>query len=331
MTNHKFKALWVTEGPDGSFRRKIIQRNSDELVQNGVLIKAEYSSLNYKDALSAIGNKGVTRRYPHTPGIDAAGIVVTSDSELFNRGDEVIVTGYDLGMNTSGGFGEYINVPAGWVVPRPMGLTPEETMIIGTAGFTAALSLFHLLRCGQLPENGPILVTGSTGGVGSLAVALLARQGFEVIASTGKSDQHEFLYRLGAKSIIDRSETDDLSNKALLKPRWAGAIDTVGGNTLATILKSCSEHGNVCACGNVGSPLLNTTVFPFILNGVNLLGINSATTPMKVRRDIWQKLGSEWKPDDIQKIKHLVTLQELDEWIQRILKGEVTGRVVVRH
>ncbi len=326
-----FKALWVTEAQYGSYQREIITRNTRELVQNGVLIKVKYSSLNYKDALSSSGNKGITRRYPHTPGIDASGVVEQSDSPLFNAGDEVIVTGYDLGMNTCGGFGGYINVPYEWVVAKPIGLSLEESMILGTAGFTAALSVYHLVRCGQLPDQGPILVTGATGGVGSLAVALLTKLKFEVIASTGKPGQHEFLKKIGASTIIDRSEADDTSNKALLKPRWAGAIDTVGGNTLATALKACSEHGNVCTCGNVASPLLNTSVFPFILNGVNLLGVNSATTPMVLRKELWHKLAGEWKPANLQLFKQVTALDGLEDWIEKILKGNVTGRIVVKH
>jgi acrylyl-CoA reductase (NADPH) len=331
MTNKDFTALQVSEEKDGSFRRQILNRNTDELIQNGVLIKVEFSSLNYKDALSATGNKGVTRRYPHTPGIDAAGIVEESNSDLFSIGDEVIVTGYDLGMNTPGGFGGYINVPADWVVPKPVGLTLEESMILGTAGITAALSLHHLLRCGQKPEHGPILVTGATGGVGSLAVSMLSNEGFEIIASTGKKDQNDFLKSIGATTVMDRSETNDQSNKALLKPRWAGAIDTVGGNTLATVLKACKEHGNVCACGNVGSPLLHTTVFPFILNGVNLLGVNSATTPMELRHEIWKNLSGKWKPLHLHNLKKLTSLIDLETWIQFILKGQVTGRIVVKY
>jgi acrylyl-CoA reductase (NADPH) len=331
MTNKEFTALQVIEDKNGIFRRQVIHRNTNELVQNGVLIKVEYSSLNYKDALSATGNKGVTRRYPHTPGIDAAGHVEECISDVLRPGDEVLVTGYDLGMNTSGGFGGYINVPAEWVVPRPSGLTLEESMILGTAGFTAALSVHHLLRCSQKPEHGPILVTGATGGVGSLAISMLSNEGFEIIASSGKKDQFDFLKSIGATTVIDRTGTDDQSNKALLKPRWAGAIDTVGGNTLATVLKACQEHGNVCACGNVGSPLLNTSVFPFILNGVNLLGVNSATTPMELRREIWKNLGGKWKPSHLHELKHLTNLKDLEPWIQFILKGQVTGRVVVKH
>ena len=331
MDNLSFNALWVTEEPDGSFKMQIIRRNTVNLPQNSVLIKVAYSSLNYKDALSASGNKGVTRQYPHTPGIDATGTVVESNSTNFNPGDLVVVTGYDLGMNTMGGFGEYINVPSEWIVPLPPHLKPEESMVIGTAGFTAALAMHHLLRCGQKPTDGSILVTGATGGVGSISIAIAARLGFEVTASTGKTNETGYLMDLGAKTIINRSEVDDQSDRMLLRPKWAGAIDTVGGNTLATILKSIKPHGSIACCGNVASPLLNTSVFPFILNGVNLLGVNSATTPMTLRKELWGKLAGEWKPD-LRLIKtKTVGLGEIQRDIETILKGNITGRVVLKH
>jgi putative YhdH/YhfP family quinone oxidoreductase len=331
MKNIPFSAYWITEESDGTFKSQVIQRNTGDLPQNGVLIKVAYSSLNYKDALSATGNKGVTRRYPHTPGIDAAGFVAESSSPDFKPGDQVIVTGYDLGMNTMGGFGEYINVLPEWVVPLPSGLNLKESMILGTAGFTAALSVHHLLRCGQKTSDGPLLITGATGGVGSLSVAIASKTGFDVTASTGKKDENEYLINIGAKTIIDRSAVDDHSGRMLLHPQWAGAIDTVGGNTLATILKSLKPHGNVACCGNVASPLLNTSVFPFILNGVNLLGINSATTPMQLRKTLWEKLAYEWKPD-FQVLKtQTAGLDSIHRSIEKILEGGITGRVVLEH
>jgi len=331
MKNIPFNAYWVTEESDGSFKNQIIERSTGELPQNGILIKVSCTSLNYKDALSATGNKGVTRRYPHTPGIDAAGIVVESSSDKFHPGQQIIVTGYDLGMNTMGGFGEYINVPAEWVVPLPEGLSLKESMILGTAGFTAALSIHHLLRCGQKPEDGSLLVTGASGGVGSISVAIAAKLGFAVTASSGKKDQHDYLKKLGAQTIVSRLEVDDQSGRMLLRPQWAAAIDTVGGNTLATILKSLKMHGNVASCGNVASPLLNTSVFPFILNGVNLLGVNSATTPMPLRLKLWQNLSNEWKPDFQHINSEIVRLDKIHLSIQKILKGEITGRVVLEH
>ncbi len=331
MSSVPFKAYWITENPIDVFHHQVIERRTEELAQNGVLIKVAYSSLNYKDALSATGNKGITRHYPHTPGIDASGIIIESNSGKFRPGDKVIVTGYDLGMNTMGGFGEYINVPAEWIVPLPESLSLEESMMLGTAGFTAALAMSHLQRCGQTPEEGALLVTGASGGVGSLSVAIASKLGYKVEASTGKADRTEYLINLGANKIIDRSEVDNQSGRMLLRAKWAGAIDTVGGNTLATILKSLKPHGNVASCGNVASPLLYTSVFPFILNGINLLGINSATTPMPIRQSLWNKLAGEWKPD-LQRIEtKLIAFDEIHASIEKILHGKITGRVVLAH
>jgi len=330
MTTQAFKAFRVFEEADGSFTRKISALHLTDLPRNEVLIKVNWSSLNYKDALSASGHKGVSKNYPHTPGIDAAGIVVESLSEEFKPGDKVIVTGYDLGMNTSGGFGEYISVPCGWVVPLPDGLSLREAMMLGTAGFTAAYALHKMLECGQEPANGPVLVTGASGGVGSLAVAILSKAGFEVIAATGKPEAADYLRNLGAARIFGRDEVNDLSGKPLLRPRWAGAIDTVGGNVLSTVLKACEKHGNVAAMGNVMSVELHTTVFPFILNGINLLGVDSATCPMPVRKQLWQKLASDWKPENLNEIASSCTLSELETFIQLILQAKVTGRKVIQ-
>jgi len=324
-----FKAMLVTEDANGNFVQNIVARKISELPENDVLINVKYSSLNYKDALSASGHKGVTRNYPHTPGIDASGIVVLSNDNRFRKGDEVIVTGYDLGMNTSGGFAEFISVPGDWVVPLPEGLNLEEAMMLGTAGFTAAYAVHKLLDAGQKPASGPIVVTGATGGVGSLAVILLAQLGFDVVAATGKSDAHDYLRELGASSIIGRDEVNDISGRPLIKPRWAGGIDTVGGNILATVLKACHKHGNVAAMGNALSPELHTTVFPFILNGINLLGVDSATCPMQLRRKIWEKLATEWKPKKLNLIASPCKLEELPGYITAILHGNLRGRKYV--
>jgi acrylyl-CoA reductase (NADPH) len=329
MTNNTFKAFLVTEESDGTFSQSISSRSFVELPDHDVLINVKYSSLNYKDALSATGHKGVTKIYPHTPGIDASGVVAASRDTRFKPGDEVIVTGYDLGMNTPGGFAEYISVPANWVLTLPKGLSLEEAMILGTAGFTAAYALLKLIENGQKPENGPVLVTGSTGGVGSLAVALLAKAGFEIIASTGKPESADYLKKLGAAHIIDREEVNDTSGKPLMRPKWAGAIDTVGGNVLSTVLKACNKHGNVAAMGNVLSVELHTTVFPFILNGINLLGVDSATCPMAIRKILWQKLAGNWKPDDLRMVARTVKLHELQTHIKAILSGQVRGRILV--
>ena len=327
--NKKFKALVVTE-ENGKFIREIDERKIDDLPAGEVLIKVKYSSLNYKDALSAIGNKGVTRKYPHTPGIDAAGIVAETSSNKFKEGDEVLVTGYDLGMNTSGGFAEYIGVPSEWIVKLPKGLAIKESMVFGTAGFTAALALYKLEQCSEVKIQGEVLVTGATGGVGSLAVAILSKNGYQVVASTGKKDQTEYLKKIGAKEVIGRDEVDDKSNRPLLNRRWKAAIDTVGGNILATVIKQMDYRCSVASCGNTYSPELHTTVFPFILRGVNLLGINSAETPMDLRLKIWEKLANEWKPYCLDEIYTECSLEQLSDKIDLILQGQIIGRVVIK-
>lgn len=328
-----FRALRISENKDGSFSRDISERNIDELPENEVLIKVLFSSLNYKDALSATGNKGITRKFPHTPGIDAAGIVASSSNPSFKEGDEVVVTGHDLGMNTPGGYGEYIRVPASWLIPKPLSYDLKESMIIGTAGFTAATALYKMERLHINPSAGPIVVTGSTGGVGSLAVSILSGAGYEVIAITGKNDVEDYLKKLGAKQIEPRAFVDDQSGKALLRPIWAGAIDTVGGNTLNTLLKACKNEGCVASTGLVSSPKLDTTVYPFILNGVSLLGIGSAETPDKIRKEIWTLLDTNWNVQPkLASIATEVTVEELNEvYIDRILQGKTRGRIIVKH
>lgn len=327
-----FKALWVTETAEGTFERNIVERMIDDLPPGEVVIRVHYSALNYKDALSATGNKGITRKFPHTPGIDAAGVVEISRNELFTVGEEVIVTGYDLGMNTCGGFGEYIRVPAAWVVRKPDGYTLRECMILGTAGFTAASALFKMELMGQHPQQGPVVVTGSTGGVGSMAVAILSKAGYEVIAITGKPDAEGYLSNLGATQIQSREWVYDTTGKALLRPLWAGAIDTVGGNTLATLLKACQIEGNVVTTGLVGSSQLATTVYPFILNGVSLLGVGSAETPMVRRMAVWDKLSTVWNiKDKLNNIAKEVSLEDLNAiYIDSILEGKIMGRIVVK-
>lgn len=328
MSDKKFRALVVEEGEGGKFTRSIKERSVIDLPEGEVLIRVHYSSLNFKDALSATGNKGVTKNYPHTPGIDAAGVVEESSSPQVKPGEEVLVTGYDLGANTDGGYGEYIRVPAGWVVSLPEGFSTRESMIYGTAGFTAALSVYKMEEYGTTPDMGEVLVTGATGGVGSVACAILAKAGYSVVASTGKTDQKEFLTGLGVKEIISRADSADTSGRPLLKGRWAGAVDTVGGDILATAIKSAKQHGVVTCCGNVASGELPINVYPFILRGVSLVGIDSAYCPMDERRKVWSKLAGEWKID-LDGIATEVTLGGLDEQIDLILKGGQKGRVVV--
>ena len=323
-----FKAMVVSETIEKTFVREIRQRALDDLPAGELIIEVKYSSLNYKDALSATGNKGVTKKYPHTPGIDAAGVVVDSTTKAVGVGEEVTVTGYDLGMNTSGGFGQYISVPSGWAVKLPQGLSLKDSMGYGTAGLTAALCTIRLLAGGLSKDSGEVLVTGATGGVGSIAVAILAKLGFTVVAATGKSQEHEFLKSLGAKAIISREEANDTSGRPLQKTRWTGVIDTVGGNILATALKTTKNGGLVAACGNAMSNDLNVTVFPFILRGVSLLGVDSVEIPMRARQLAWQKLAGEWKID-LSSIVTEVSLEELNPRIDAILKGAVRGRVLV--
>lgn len=325
-----FKALQVTETADGQFPRHIVQRRLDELPAGEVLIKVAYAALNYKDALSATGNKGISRTYPHTPGVDAAGTVAESQNDQFQVGESVIVTGYDLGMNTSGGFAEYIRVPAEWVVKLPDNLTLKESMIYGTAGFTAAWSIYRLQTSGLQPNQGEVLVTGATGGVGCLGVALLAKLGYHVVAGTGKPEAEAFLRKIGAKDIIGREQLQDTSKRALLKGRWAGVLDTVGGNILETAIRSCQYGGHVACCGLVAANELHLPIYPFILRGVSLLGIDSAARPMDMRLKLWDLMANDWKVDVLQDILIDTTLEELNEvYIDKILQGKVRGHVVV--
>ncbi|MBE0577262.1 MAG: YhdH/YhfP family quinone oxidoreductase [Desulfuromonadales bacterium] len=324
----RFKAMIVEEQPEKKFTRRIGNRAISDLPENPLLIKVQYSSLNYKDALSATGNRGVTRNFPHTPGIDAAGEVVNDTSGIFKPGDQVVVTGWDLGMNTAGGYGEYIRIPAEWAITLPEGLSLRDSMILGTAGFTAGLSVQALT--GRIsPEAGEILVTGATGGVGSVAVAVLARAGYRVVAVTGKADQADFLKVLGASEVVAREAIMENADRPMMKERWAGAVDVVGGEMLAAILKSTSYGGTVTCCGLVSSPELPVNVFPFILRGVSLLGIDSVQCPKKLRQEVWDKLAGEWKID-LEALVKEVALEDLEDSIQAILKGELRGRVLVK-
>ncbi len=294
-------------------------------------VRVHWSSLNYKDALSASGNKGVTRSYPHTPGIDAVGVVEEAGDGPFSPGDTVICTGYDLGMNTAGGYGDYIRVPAEWLAPLPAGLAPRDAMVLGTAGLTAALCVEALLDTGLQPEQGEVLVTGATGGVGSTAVSILSRLGFQVVAVTGKEDAHDWLRQLGATNILDRAALSEGQDKPLLKPRWAGVVDCVGGDMLVSALKGLQYGCSAACCGLAGSPKLeNATVLPFILRGVNLLGVDSVELPCEVKQQMWQLLAADWRPDLAALEAAEVDRSQLPDWFGRILKGGVRGRVVVK-
>lgn len=328
-SNSTFKALRVEED-NNSYNTFIKEMPFETLGKGEVLIKVKYSSLNFKDALSTIGNKGVTRKYPHTPGIDAAGVVEQSTSNLFKAGDLVIVTSYELGMNHPGGFAEYIKVPESWVVPMPKNMDARKAMIYGTAGFTAALSIYRSINNGQKPEMGPIVVSGALGGVGNIASQILNKLGFDVIAANYSMVAEEELKKIGANSQIDRSITDDQSGRPMLKTQWAGAIDVIGGNTLTTLLKGCKPLGNVTTCGNIGSGDLAMTVYPFILRGVSLLGIDSQNCPMEIRQKIWDLLANEWALDfDADLIKE-ASLESLQKHIDLMLEKKSKGRVIVK-
>ena len=331
MDDIAFKAMIVEETADKHFVRRIGERRVRDLPEGQVLIQVRYSSLNYKDALSASGNKGVTRKYPHTPGIDAAGVVVDSSEPACQPGDQVLVTGFDLGMNTSGGFGKYIRVPAAWVVPLPANLSLRQSMIYGTAGFTAALSCCRLIEGGVAPDQGPVLVTGATGGVGSIAVAILAKTGFAVAAVTTKPAETPYLHQIAAQKIIAAADADDPSGRPMLQPRWAGVVDTVGGNILATAIKTTRYGGTVTCCGNVTSGELHTSIYPFILNGVSLLGIDSVNCPTPLRLRVWEKLAGAWKLEHLETITtELPNLEALDERIGLLLQGKSRGRAIVK-
>lgn len=325
-----FDAFVVRETEEKTFTRAIEKKTIDALPAGDVIVQVQYSSLNYKDLLSATGNRGVTRNYPHTPGIDAAGVVADSTDPSFKPGDEVIVTSYDLGMNTAGGYGQYIRVPAGWVVPLPAGLTVAEAMVYGTAGFTAALSVYQLLEAGVTADAGAVLVSGATGGVGSIAVSILSKLGFTVTAVNGVVDETEFLKKVGADAIIGIDEAADTSGRPLLKARWAGAIDTVGGDILATSIKTTNPNGAVTCCGNVASPDLPLNVFPFILRGVRLIGIDSQNCPMPLRKATWDKLAAEWKIDWLEALTTEAPLAELEDKLNLMQQGKHVGRTIIK-
>lgn len=329
MKELAFSALEVFEDADKSIHRRVRQKALSELPPGDVLVRVRYSSLNYKDALSANGNRGVTKHYPHTPGIDAAGTVVDSVDPQWRSGEEVICTGYDLGMNTSGGFGQYIRVPGQWLVRKPPGISLLESMQFGTAGFTAAQCLLHLQHNSITPDKGDIVVTGATGGVGTVAILLLHKLGYKVAAVTGKASEHAFLRALGAATIIERQELLRGSEKHLLPIRWIGAIDTVGGDMLATVVKSLGFDGVVTSCGNAASGNLPLTVYPFILRGIHLIGVYSANCPMDRRQLVWEKLAGDWKLDDLSRNCRLIGLGQLDAEIQAMLAGQSKGRCVV--
>jgi len=330
MLPESMRCLLVTKSSDGIVERQVTTRPTSELPDGDVVVRVQYSALNYKDALAATGHPGVVSRFPHVPGVDAAGEVVQSTSSKFKASDNVIVTSFELGAGQWGGYAEVIRVPAEWIVPLPPGLSVRESMIVGTAGLTAAMCLEAIQRQGIGPSNGDVVVTGATGGVGTMAVSILAQAGYRVVAVTGKPAAGQLLKRLGATDIVGRQAVSDTSGKPLLKSRWKAAIDTVGGNTLSTILRSMQPDGCVAACGLVGGAELPVTVYPFILRGVTLAGIDSAHYPAEKRSAIWEKLAGPWKPKLLDEIATEVGLEDLEPKIADILAGRTIGRVLVR-
>jgi len=328
QNNSTFKAYRIENNND-DYIGSVKDVEFRSLAEKEILVKVHYSSLNYKDALSASGNKGVTRNYPHTPGIDAVGTIEKSNSDTFKVGEKVIVTSYDLGMNTDGGFAQYIQVPSDWAVKLPEQLTMKEAMIFGTAGLTAGMSVLRLTELIK-PEDGKIVVSGATGGVGALSVSILSKLGYSVVAITGKETERDYLINLGAKEILLRSEVENFDKKPLLKPLFAGAIDTVGGQILENIIKSTDSIGVVTCCGNVASPKLELTVFPFILRGVTLIGIDSQNYPMKYRTKVWEMLSDKWKPKQLEETCNEIKLEEIQSKIALMLQGKLKGRTVLK-
>jgi acrylyl-CoA reductase (NADPH) len=325
----KFPCLMVRQHGDGNVAAAVESITVDDLPAGDVLIEVAYSSLNYKDALACQGHPGVVRSFPHLPGIDCAGTVAASDSSLYRPGDAVLVTGYEQGAGQWGGFSAYVRVPADWIVPLPTGLSFRESMIYGTAGFTAAQCVTAIVECGIEPERGEVLVSGATGGVGSLAVAILAKLGYQVAAVTGKTDRHDWLRELGAVTILGREELNDTSDQPLLKSRWAAAVDTVGGAPLSTIVRSLGYRGCVAACGLVAGTELPLSIYPFILRGVTLAGIDSAKCPRPQREAMWQKLAGPWRVEQLDRLASETTLDELPQRVEQILAGQIVGRTLV--
>ncbi len=304
-------------------------RPTHELPAGDVLIEVAYSSVNYKDTMAAKGHPGVARKFPHVPGIDAAGTVVASTSSDYQAGDQVLVTSYELGVERWGGWSEYVRVSADWIVPLPEGLSLADSMALGTAGLTAGLCIRALQHHGISPDTGEVLVTGATGGVGSLAVMLLARIGLTVVAVSGKPDRADWLRELGASQVLGREEIMDDSKRPLLKARWAGAVDTVGGTMLASLLRSVKNEGCVAACGVVGGADVDTSVYPFILRGVTLRGVDSAWCPMQRRREVWELLSGDWKLESLDLFVETIGLADLTDKVEQLHAGRNVGRTII--
>ncbi|WP_025645356.1 MULTISPECIES: oxidoreductase [unclassified Psychrobacter] len=327
--NKTFKALVVEETSEGTFAKNIQERHVSDLPDNDLLIEVHYSSLNYKDAMSASGNKSITKNYPHTPGIDAAGVVVSDKSGTFSEGQEVVVFGYDLGMNTAGGLGQMIAIPADWALPCPEALSLKEAMIYGTGGLTAALSIQKLEKMGAKPSDGPVAVSGATGGVGTISIAILSQLGYESIAFSGKPEQSEHLKELGATEVRHRDTINEVGNRPVGRPLWANAIDTVGGDYLANLLKQTKPGGAVTTCGLAASASFSMTVLPFITRAVSLLGIDSVFIPLEDKKAIWQRVATDMKLPNLEQYAEENTLEQTPEYLDRFIDGKAVGRYVV--
>jgi alcohol dehydrogenase len=325
-----FTAYLIENGPDGKSRGRLTELTPQQLDAGEVTIRTHYSSINYKDALAATGAGKIIRRFPCVGGIDLCGEVVASDDARFKPGDKVIATSFDIGVAHHGGYAEYARVPAKWVVPLPHGLTLFESMALGTAGFTAALGIVRMEANGLAPANGPVVVTGATGGVGGLAIDMLARLGYHVVALTGKAHEQDYLRMLGANEIKLTSTLDLQKVRAMEAGLWAGAVDNVGGPILHWVLATMKQAGTVASIGNAASPKLESTVFPFILRGVSLLGVDSGFMGFPMRQHVWDRLAGDLKPRHLAEVTRTIDLQQLPGAFDDFVAGKVKGRTVVR-
>ena len=313
----------------GKSQGRFVELTLGDIDPGDVLIRTAYSGVNYKDALAATGAGKVVRRFPCVGGVDAAGVVESSADPRFKAGDPVLVTGYDMGVAHDGGFAEYVRVPADWVVALPQGLSLFEAMALGTAGFTAALAIHRLEQNELTPDSGKVIVTGATGGVSGLAIQMLAQLGYHIVALTGKEHESAYLQSLGAREILLRSAVDLNSTRPLEKAQWAGALDAVGGATLAWLTRSMQQDGAIASFGNAGGVVLHTSVFPFILRGVKLLGVDSAATKMPLRKMIWQRLANDLRPLHLHDMIRRVPLADLAQVFPAMIAGQSRGRTVV--
>ena len=325
-----FRCFLVNKDDQGNVTAEVVQRPVSDLPTDELLVRVAYSSLNYKDALAATGHSAVAKRFPHVPGVDAAGTIVRGGAGDTPDGTAVLIHGFQLGVERWGGFAEYVSVPHEWIVPLPETMSLRESMVLGTAGFTAAMCIDALQKHDVNPDAGEVVVTGASGGVGSMAVAILAKLGYRVVAVSGKAFASQYLKKLGAARIAGREEFDDRTTRPMLSGRWAGAVDTVGGNILATLIRSTKRFGCIAACGLTAGAELPMTVYPFILRGITLAGIDTVWCPMPLRRELWQRLAGAWKPTDLDAMTTEIQLDQLPEKVDTILKGGITGRVVVK-